>query len=587
MSFRSARIWLFLAILILIATACAGADEGEAFSDSSLREVTTDSMGLSEPASAILMEVPERFGADSSTAAVSQSAPEAPASGILVEVSGRFARSFDASTSESAPDETAEDGSSIDLGIGVQQRLIVRNVAMSLVVLEVSEALNAVSTAARGVGGWVVSTVMTTNHIATISVRVPAAQLDSMVQWLRDLATEVDEETWTSQDVTEEFVDISARITNLEATEAQLRALFEREGDIEDILAVQRELTRTREEIERLAGRKRLLEQTAATSLIRITLQAEPSTIPTDAGTDRVLVEGETARFRAEFTPPDGIDEFEYEWNFGDGSPTAHGTTTAPANEAGKRTTATIVHVYRNQEDSPFYATLTITGTGDAGIAEGEDTVQVTVTSVPNVQVSAGEDVTAAVGERVFFGGSFTRPEGVTDLKVRWDFGDGLAPLESNAPTDDSTIEAEHEYTIDRAEPYTVTLSVTGRTEHGAEVHAEDTLFVYVVPASVWSTTVIDVGETARAATRAFSATLQGLLGLAIWVGVFSPVLAGAIALGLFINRRRSRSERTPPPDSPPDTDASSTGETEPSDVGGDAASPIDPPRVDNPEDRP
>ena len=530
---RALASWLLAAILAIGATACAASD--------------SEDSGFSDPSGG--------GNAYQETLSVPAIGPEGQsgALGERLEGSERGSRAVAAVSSQSAPRDDLSD----DLGIDVQERLIVRNVAMTIVVTEVSESLNDIAATAVGVGGWVVSTAKTANHIATISLRVPAERLDATVQWLRDLAIRVEAETSTSQDVTEEFVDISARITNLEATEAQLRALFEREGDIEEVLAVQRELTRVREEIERLAGRKRLLEQTAATSLVTVTLQAKPSTIFADAGADRALVEGETARFRAHFAPPEGIDEFIYEWDFGDGTPVARGATTAPADETGKRTTATVVHVYRSQADSPFFVAFTITGTGDGGIAEGEDTVQATVTSVPNIQVSAGDDLTAAVHERVSFAGSFTRPAGVTDLEFRWDFGDGLAPLESEAPTGDSTIEAEHVYTIDRAEPYRVTLSVTGRTENGAAVEAKDTLRVHVVPASVWSETVIDIGETARAATRAFSATLQGAIGVGIWLVIFSPVWVGLIALGLFINRRRPRGEPTPPSTPPSDSEQS------------------------------
>ena len=253
------------------------------------------------------------------------------------------------------------------------------------------------------------------------------------------------------------------------------------------------------------------------------------------------------ARFRAEFTAPEGIEDFSYEWDFGDGTPVTRGFSTAPTDEEGTRTTATVVHAYHDERDSPFFATFKITGTGDAGIAEGEDSVQVTVTSVPNIQVSAGENVTVAVGELVTFAGSFTRPEGVTDLQFRWDFGDGLAPFETDTPDDLATVEAEHEYSIDRLDPYIVTLLVTGTTEHGAEVRAEDVIRVRVVPASVWSETVVDLGETARVATRALSATFQGAIGVGIWALIFSPVWVGAIVLAVIFNRRRPRRSPRPP----------------------------------------
>ena len=519
--------WLIAGAMVLLGAACSASDESLGQTRSSFDEME-DAAGFA-------------------TEAFPDLAPAPPTS-----VRGAADFMVEAAMSQSSASKQAADGD--DLEIDVQERLIVRNVAMTIVVPDVSSAIDDVATAAVELGGWVVSSIRTADHQATISFRIPAERLDDAILFLRDLATDVEAETSTSRDVTEEFVDISARITNLEATEVQLRDLLEREGDIEQILAVQRELTNTREQIERLTGRKRLLEETAAFSLVTVTLEAEPSQIEPDAGVDRVLVEGETARFRSEFAAPEGIDDFQYQWDFGDGTPIIRGFSTAPTDVEGRRTTATVVHAYRDERDSPFFATFSITGTGDAGIAEGEDTVQVTLTSVPNIQVSAGDDVTVAAGKRLKFAGSFTRPEGVAKLTFRWDFGDGLAPVESEAPEGATTIEVEHEYSIDRTAPYIVTLSVTGQTEHGAQVKAEDVLRVRVVPASVWSKTVVDLGETARAATRALSAAAQGAIGAGIWALIFSPAWIALIMLGIVVNRRRPR-RRPNPPSNPPTGD--------------------------------
>ena len=83
----------------------------------------------------------------------------------------------------------------------------------------------------------------------------------------------------------------------------------------EDAVVVQAELTKVQEEIERLTGRLKLLEQTSAFSLVNVRLQAVPSEMPVDAGTDLTLAVGRSERFRASFTPPEGIDEFVVTWD--------------------------------------------------------------------------------------------------------------------------------------------------------------------------------------------------------------------------------------------------------------------------------
>jgi len=69
------------------------------------------------------------------------------------------------------------------------------------------------------------------------------------------------------------FVDLTAKLKNLEATEQQLLKIMEKAEKVEDILAIQRELTNTRQQIEQTKGRMQYLEQTSATSLIEVSLE--------------------------------------------------------------------------------------------------------------------------------------------------------------------------------------------------------------------------------------------------------------------------------------------------------------------------
>jgi len=69
------------------------------------------------------------------------------------------------------------------------------------------------------------------------------------------------------------IVDLSAKLHNLEASEEQLLRLMEQAGEVTEILDVQRELSKTRGEIEQTKGRMQYLEQTSAMSLIQVRLE--------------------------------------------------------------------------------------------------------------------------------------------------------------------------------------------------------------------------------------------------------------------------------------------------------------------------
>src|SRR6266404_520848 len=94
-------------------------------------------------------------------------------------------------------------------------------------------------------------------------VRVPAAQFNQVLEEIRAAATRVIQEKITGQDVTEEFIDLEARIKNQKALEGQFLEIMKRAGKVEDALEVQRQLADVRTEIEKLEGRRRSEEHTS------------------------------------------------------------------------------------------------------------------------------------------------------------------------------------------------------------------------------------------------------------------------------------------------------------------------------------
>lgn len=113
---------------------------------------------------------------------------------------------------------------------------------------------------------------------ATLELKIPAAQFDQAVGSLSTIG-KVETVTSNAQDVGEEFVDVTARVTNARRLEERLISLLaNRTGRLDDVLRVERELARVREEIERYEGRLRYLTSRAAMSTLSITVH-EPAPI--------------------------------------------------------------------------------------------------------------------------------------------------------------------------------------------------------------------------------------------------------------------------------------------------------------------
>lgn len=199
------------------------------------------------------------------------------------------------------------------------ERMIVRTAEIALVVNDVAIALDRVTDLAENLGGYVVSSKRWKEEerlAGIITIRVPAEDFGDAMEALRKLAVDVTHEDTSSKDVTEEYVDLSAKLKNLEATEEQYLRLMEKAEEVEDMLAVQREISKTRGEIEQTKGRMQYLEQTSATSLIRVQLNQAEIDVSFTASKKRVK-EGEKVEFEGRVHG--GFPPYSYEWDFGDG----------------------------------------------------------------------------------------------------------------------------------------------------------------------------------------------------------------------------------------------------------------------------
>lgn len=185
---------------------------------------------------------------------------------------------------------------SAEAALGVVQpadadRKIVSTVDISLVVDDSNAALTAIDGLVRTAGGYVARTSLYQSDQdsdqleGSLTLRVPAERLEDVLKGLTDLAVKVESQNMNREDVTAQYVDLQARLENLEAAEKELRALLtevrERpDADTEDILAVYRSLTDIRSQIEQLQGRINLLNDTVTLSTITVYLRLNRATLP-------------------------------------------------------------------------------------------------------------------------------------------------------------------------------------------------------------------------------------------------------------------------------------------------------------------
>ena len=162
------------------------------------------------------------------------------------------------------------------------ERLIIRNGNISVVVedtQDVRQQIQALVADMAGTGAFVVSSQEFggSNDLPAIHmvIRVPSTEFDETMEWLASTAVEGTNPSRneTADDVTEEFVDLNARLESMEAARDRLLEIMENAETTEDLLQAEQQLTIREAEIESIHGRLQYLQQSAALSLIDINLQ--------------------------------------------------------------------------------------------------------------------------------------------------------------------------------------------------------------------------------------------------------------------------------------------------------------------------
>jgi hypothetical protein len=166
-------------------------------------------------------------------------------------------------------------------------RLIVRTGQASIEVDSLEPAMAELRRIARNAGGFVADASVQSgrNQLrqATLQLKVPSIRFDELTEGLQPIGR-LEYVNVGAEDVSEEFVDLTARAANGHRLEERLVELLRtRTGKLQDVLSVERELARVREEIERMEGRMRFLKSSAQLSTLSVSLH-EPVPIVASTG---------------------------------------------------------------------------------------------------------------------------------------------------------------------------------------------------------------------------------------------------------------------------------------------------------------
>ncbi len=183
--------------------------------------------------------------------------------------------------------------------IASADRMIVYTADVSLEVKDTEKAVGDVTAIVAQYQGYIAAAKMARDSSGqmrgTLTVRVPAESLDAVQKQIEAVGAKVLSRNRNSNDVTDQYTDLNARLTNLQATEVELRELLtttrERTGKAEDILAVYNRLAEVRGQIEQIKGQMNVLSKTSDMATLTIDLQPQVQVVAAEG-----WIPNETAR---------------------------------------------------------------------------------------------------------------------------------------------------------------------------------------------------------------------------------------------------------------------------------------------------
>ncbi|WP_103351908.1 DUF4349 domain-containing protein [Amycolatopsis sp. CA-128772] len=155
---------------------------------------------------------------------------------------------------------------------GATERKLSRSARLELTAPKVVDVVAQARGIAQGAGGYT-GQESTGDQLATLSLAVPADKLDGVLDQLSHLGTSLVKRELNTQDVTEQVVDVEARLATQRASVERIRALLSRATSVSEIASVEGELTSREAALESLEQQRNSLAGSVAMATVAMTVR--------------------------------------------------------------------------------------------------------------------------------------------------------------------------------------------------------------------------------------------------------------------------------------------------------------------------
>lgn len=172
---------------------------------------------------------------------------------------------------------------------------VIMNADLEMKIKDADDAVSRIVTAVKQAGGIVQTNQFTgtkgKGRSVAMILRVPSGSYADAVSSIAGLAEEVMSRREWAQDVTDQFIDLEARVKTQEAHLAQLQKLYDRAGSIKEMMDLEQEISRVTSDIESMKGRLRYLTDQVEYSTINVKLYEPDTPVPVQLQTPKTVAQ--------------------------------------------------------------------------------------------------------------------------------------------------------------------------------------------------------------------------------------------------------------------------------------------------------
>ena len=153
------------------------------------------------------------------------------------------------------------------------QRKLIRNARLEFQTQDLEQTRKLIQQTVQKYGGYLgaeQSSNYESRQSTTVQIRIPADHFEKFIADISSGVKTFDEKNISSRDVTEEFMDVQARLKNKKELETRYQQILQQAKNVKEILEIERELNNLRSDIESMEGRLNYLTNQVELSTIEI-----------------------------------------------------------------------------------------------------------------------------------------------------------------------------------------------------------------------------------------------------------------------------------------------------------------------------